>query len=78
MDKIASGRRKESMRINSQDQTIKKNYIQKYRFLIREYEEVKAGKHASNSDGSMCWLQISREIFGASITVSVRSIFTVT
>ena len=34
------------MRINSQDQTIKKNYIQKYRFLIREYEEVKAGAHA--------------------------------
>lgn len=31
------------MRVNSQDQTIKKNYIQKYRFLIREYEEVKAG-----------------------------------
>jgi transposase InsO family protein len=37
----------ESMRINSQDQTIKKNYIQKYRFLIREYEAVKAGTHAS-------------------------------
>jgi transposase InsO family protein len=34
------------MRINSQDQTIKKNYIQKYRFLIREYQEVKAGSHA--------------------------------
>ncbi len=34
------------MRINSQDQTIKKNYIQKYRFLIREYQEVKAGAHA--------------------------------
>jgi transposase InsO family protein len=34
------------MRINSQDQTIKKNYIQKYRFLIREYEEVKSGRHA--------------------------------
>jgi len=33
------------MRINSQDQTIKKNYIQKYRFLIREYEEVKKGEH---------------------------------
>ena len=35
------------MRINSQDQTIKKNYIQKYRFLIREYEEVKKGAHAT-------------------------------
>ena len=33
------------MRINSQDQTMKKNYIQKYRFLIREYEEVKRGAH---------------------------------
>ena len=33
------------MRINSQDQTIKKNYIQKYRFLIGEYEEVKRGGH---------------------------------
>lgn len=33
------------MRINSQDQTIKKNYIQKYRFLIGEYEEVKRGAH---------------------------------
>lgn len=35
------------MRINSQDQTLKKNYIQKYRFLIREYEQVKAGSHGS-------------------------------
>ena len=35
------------MIINSQDQTIKKNYIQKYRFLIREYEDVKAGAHAA-------------------------------
>src|SRR5208283_4164869 len=35
-----------SMRINSQDHTIKKNYIQKYRFLIGEYQEVKAGSHA--------------------------------
>jgi hypothetical protein len=33
------------MRINSQNQTIKKNYIQKYRFFIREYQEVKAGVH---------------------------------
>ncbi|MDY6836061.1 MAG: hypothetical protein SVY53_14815, partial [Chloroflexota bacterium] len=33
------------MRNNSQDDTIKRNYLQKYRFLIREYELVKAGKH---------------------------------
>lgn len=33
------------MRNNSQDQTLKKNYIQKYQFLIQEYERVKAGKH---------------------------------
>lgn len=33
------------MRINSQDETIKRNYIQKYRFLISEYELVKAKEH---------------------------------
>lgn len=33
------------MRNNSQDQTITRNYVQKYRFLITEYELVKAGKH---------------------------------
>jgi transposase InsO family protein len=33
------------MRNNSQDDTIKRNYIQKYRFLIREYELVKEKKH---------------------------------
>jgi len=33
------------MRDNSQDETLKRNYLQKYRFLIREYEEVKAGRH---------------------------------
>lgn len=33
------------MRNNSQDQTLKKNYLQKYQFLIREYELVKAKKH---------------------------------
>lgn len=31
------------MRINSRDETLKKNYIQKYQFLIKEYEEVKNG-----------------------------------
>ena len=33
------------MRINSKDTTLKKNYIQKYQFLIAEYELVKARKH---------------------------------
>lgn len=33
------------MRINSQDLTIVRNYLQKYRFLIREYELVKSKKH---------------------------------
>lgn len=33
------------MRNNSQDETIKRNYLQKYRFLMEEYEQVKAKKH---------------------------------
>jgi len=33
------------MRNNSQDETIKRNYLQKYRFLIGEYEQVKAKEH---------------------------------
>ncbi len=33
------------MRLNSQDETIKRNYIQKYRFLIKEYELVKRKEH---------------------------------
>lgn len=33
------------MRVNSNDQTLKKNYIQKYQFLIAEYEAVKCKKH---------------------------------
>jgi len=33
------------MRNNSQDETIKRNYLQKYRFLIGEYEQVKAKQH---------------------------------
>lgn len=33
------------MRNNSQDETIKRNYIQKYRFLIVEYERVKSKQH---------------------------------
>ncbi len=33
------------MRINSKDTTLKKNYIQKYQFLIAEYELVKAREH---------------------------------
>lgn len=33
------------MRINTNDKTLKSNYIQTYQFLIKEYEEVKAKKH---------------------------------
>ena len=33
------------MRNNSSDETIKRNYIQKYRFLISQYELVKNKKH---------------------------------
>lgn len=33
------------MRNNSRDETLKKNYIQKYQFLVNEYEQVKAKKH---------------------------------
>src|SRR5262249_12783370 len=36
--------REDSMRDNSFDRTIERNYIQKWRFLIAEYEEVKAGR----------------------------------
>ncbi len=35
------------MRINTNDETLKKNYTQKYQFLIKEYEAVKAKKHPS-------------------------------
>jgi transposase InsO family protein len=33
------------MRINTSDLTLKKNYLQKYRFLIKEYELVKQKRH---------------------------------
>ena len=33
------------MRINTNDTTLKSNYIQTYQFLIKEYEEVKSKKH---------------------------------
>ncbi len=33
------------MRNNTKDTTLEKNYLQKWRFLIKEYELVKAGKH---------------------------------
>lgn len=33
------------MRVNAQDETLKRNYVQKYRFLIGEYEQVKAKRH---------------------------------
>ncbi|MBK5950106.1 hypothetical protein CCR93_11635 [Rhodobium orientis] len=35
------------MRDNSYDRTIERNYVQKWRFLIREYEEVKAGRSSA-------------------------------
>ena len=33
------------MRVNTNDRTIERNYIQKYRFLVKEYELVKNKKH---------------------------------
>jgi hypothetical protein len=33
------------MRINTNDLTLKRNYLDKYRFLIKEYEQVKAKEH---------------------------------
>lgn len=33
------------MRINTNDLTLKRNYLQTYRLLIREYEQVKSGQH---------------------------------
>lgn len=33
------------MRRNTEDETLKRNYIQKYQFLINEYELVKSGNH---------------------------------
>jgi len=36
------------MRISTSDATLKRNYIQKYQFLISEYESVKAGIHGKH------------------------------
>lgn len=33
------------MRINTNDLTLKRNYLDKYRFLIKEYELVKTKQH---------------------------------
>jgi hypothetical protein len=33
------------MRINTQDLTLQRNYLEKYRFLIKEYEQVKSKQH---------------------------------
>lgn len=33
------------MRLNTQDMTLQRNYLEKYRFLIREYEQVKNKSH---------------------------------
>ena len=40
------------MRDNSYDRTIERNYLQKWRFLIPEYEAVKAGR--SETFRNMC------------------------
>jgi len=34
------------VRNNAHDNTLKKNYIQKYQFLVKEYEQVKRGEHS--------------------------------
>jgi hypothetical protein len=44
---IESIRKGDSMRDNSIDRTIERNYLQKWRFLIPEYEAVKAGRSTS-------------------------------
>jgi hypothetical protein len=36
------------MRANTQDMTLERNYIEKYRFLINEYEQVKQNKHPAH------------------------------
>ena len=36
----------EKMRLNREDKTLKKNYIQVYQYLIKEYEQVKKKEHA--------------------------------
>lgn len=35
------------MRINTQDLTLERNYLEKYRFLIKEYEKVKEKQKCS-------------------------------
>jgi len=39
------------MRDNSYDRTIERNYLQKWRFLIPEYEAVKAGRSEAFETG---------------------------
>jgi len=34
------------MRLNSKDETLKRNYIQTYQYLIKEYEQIKKKEHA--------------------------------
>lgn len=38
-----------TMRNNSQDLTLERNYLEKYRFLIKEYEQVKNKTHSLHS-----------------------------
>ena len=49
------------MRNNSKDRTVERNYIQKWRFLVREYELVKAKKHPRFCPGllQLSWHQPS-------------------
>ncbi len=35
------------MRVNTNDLTLQRNYLEKFRFLIKEYEQVKEKKHPS-------------------------------
>ena len=34
------------MKTTTRDKTLEKNYVQRWKFLIREYELIKEGKHA--------------------------------
>jgi hypothetical protein len=45
------------MRDNSFDRTTERNCVQKRRFLIAEYEEVKAGPSPRSRDATNCLLE---------------------
>jgi hypothetical protein len=48
------------MRDNSYDRTIERNYIQKWRFLIAEYETVKQGRSEKFRTVVVAWVAGSR------------------